>query len=38
MNTQILIDLSSLFWQILGTVIAGATLYFTIYYGKTRNK
>lgn len=38
MSTQTFISLSNLFWQIVGDVIAGATLYFTIYYGKIRNK
>lgn len=30
--------IAGLVLQLIGDVIAGATLYFTIYYGKNRNK
>lgn len=34
MNTDTVIALSSLFWQILGTVFAGIGLYITVRHGK----
>lgn len=38
MDLATIISLSNLFWQIVGTIFAGATLYFTIRYGENRNK